>query len=55
MIYLTHGTDYIPNTITRRFVIFLLLLGVVGEQDIICIESSLCHSKYALYGYTKAA
>lgn len=32
MIYLTHGTDYIPNTITRRFVISLCFWGVWGAR-----------------------
>lgn len=51
MTYFTHRTDSIPDTINKHFV----FLGGGGEQDIICIKSSLCHWKYALYGYTKAA
>lgn len=63
MIYLTHGTDYIPDAINRHFVIsfgdgflfcFVLFFGG-GEQDITCIKCSLCHSEHALYSYTKAA
>ena len=55
MICLTHRTDYIPDAINRHFVIsFFFFLAGGGAGAISCIKCSLCHSKHALCGYTRA-